>query len=231
MYTILLFLSTSQPFKLFQIIDPYNHSQERLKTKGYFCNRQRDHKDIYENFKGPMSIFSRARRARTPTEPPNRLPQQAKATPGNVSCIYTDARYVVEMSENDVPSSLAGTPEWRDKVKKICLRDINMLTPRGLNAFISAIKDLRNKPLFYPEWVYWIQTMKKSETDDLIKLIYEEIDKRYALLETGDFDVLDTKFLQSLLNDNESMENRVLTSKPLSPVTRPTSFNVLVDNA
>ena len=73
--------------------------------------------------------------------------------------------------------------------------------------------------------------MKKSETDDLIKLIYEEIDKRYALLETGDFDVLDTKFLQSLLNDNESMENRVLTSKPLSPVTRPTSFNVLVDNA
>ena len=106
-----------------------------------------------------------------------------------------------------------------------------MLTPRGLNAFISAIKDLRNKPLFYPEWAYWIQTMKKSETDDLIKLIYEEIDKRYALLETGDFDVLDTKFLQSLLNDNESMENRVLTSKPLSPVTRPTSFNVLVDNA
>ncbi len=99
-----------------------------------------------------------------------------------------------------------------------------MLTPRGLNAFISAIKDLRNKPLFYPEWAYWIQTMKKSETDDLIKLLYEEIDKRYALLETGDFDVLDTKFLQSLLNNDPV--DRVLTSKPLAP----TSVNVLVDN-
>lgn len=174
-----------------------------------------------------MSTFSRARRAHTPTGPPNRLSQQAKATPGNVSCIYGDARYVVEMSENDAPSSLAGTPEWRDKVKKICLRDINVLTPRGLNAFISSIKDLRNKPLFYPEWAYWIQTMKKSETDDLIKLLYEEIDKRYALLETGDFDVLDTEFLQSLLNNNDPVENRVLTSKPLAP----TSVNVLVDNA
>lgn len=114
---------------------------------------------------------------------------------------------------NELPAKGPFFPEWclfiqtlkeeqAKRVVSLIKKGSKKVTSAELNCVLQEIVTLRKKPWFYPGWAFWVQNLKPDDRKGLINLIYEEIDKRYSLLEDGALDcddILDTCTLQELV--------------------------------
>ena len=164
-----------------------------------------------------------------------------------VQALSCKTLHAIATDLEEVPKKSAEYPHWCLFVQtleeeravnaaNLIRKGVHKIRSEDLNCVLQEIVQLRQKPWFYPGWCYWIQTcLNKSERASLIRLIYEEIDKRYALLETGTLefgDILDLSNLQEMTPSADVILDTIVAApkqKRKKRRARPETFEALFD--
>lgn len=74
------------------------------------------------------------------------------------------------------------------------LASLDNFSEKGLNKFLTELKEARKKPVYYAEFVKQVQSLTEAQYQEFVDVIHKELEQRFTVLDAD-------SFIESLLSN------------------------------